>query len=454
MEKSDLDYKTESQLFHKHLGKFSCLMIGIGGLIGGGIFSVVGVISSYAGPYAYISYLITGLIGLFNVYSYRKLTSKWCDPGGEYSCVTNAFFNTPLKLLGPFIGILLYFGYISTMALYAYTFSVYFMLIFNIQYNFLFMTLIIMVMITFFTLVNLKGVAESARVQNIFVTIKVLILVLFVFFGLISSLKNPVVFLNNVGLNSTSLNEINFPGILIGSSSIIVSYVGFQLIAYQSYEMKDVDGGLKMMRWSLIISMIIYIFVAFTAVAVLGVTGLVGEDVHDAEIAIANAASNFMGPLGLYIVIVGALLSTASALNATMLGSSRLAYMISFDRIFPKIMSKISKNKVPYISIIFTSIMSILLSIFTGGALAIAGLAGLIFAQVFFIINYSAFKSRKTIQSNPILNLIGMVLMAFLFAILLFNYIMNLATEIFSLISFVVIELATFLFVYNLNKKK
>ncbi|MFX0012814.1 MAG: APC family permease, partial [Candidatus Hermodarchaeota archaeon] len=258
---------------------------------------------------------------------------------------------------------------------------------------------------------------------------------------------------NNVGLDSTSLNEINFPGILIGSSSIIVSYVGFQLIAYHSYEMKNVNGGLKMMRWSLIIAMIVYISVAFTAVAVLGVSGLVGENVHDAEIAVANAASNFMGPLGLYVIIVGALLSTASALNATMLGSSRLAYMISFDGIFPKILSKISKNKVPYISIIFTSSMSILLSIFTGGALAIAGLAGLIFAQVFFIINYSAFKSRKLIKSNPTYNLIGMVSMAFLFAILLFNYIMNLDTEIFSLISFIIIELATFLFVYNLNKR-
>ena len=454
MEKSNIDHDAETQLFHKHLGKFSCLMIGVGGLIGGGIFSVVGVISSYAGSYAYISYLITGLIGLFNVYSYQKLTSKWCDPGGEYSCVTNAFINTSLKLLGPFIGILLYFGYISTMALYAYTFSVYFMLIFSIEYNFLFITLITIGMITFFTLVNLKGVKESARVQNIFVTIKVLILILFVFFGLMSSLKNPTLFLNNVGLSSKSLNKINFPGILIGSSSIIVSYVGFQLIAYHSYEMKNVDGGLKMMRWSLIISMIVYISVAFTAVAVLGVSGLVGENVHDAEIAVANAASNFMGPLGLYIVIVGALLSTASALNATMLGSSRLAYMISFDGIFPKILSKISKNKVPYISIIFTSSMSVLLSIFTGGALAIAGLAGLIFAQVFFIINYSAFKSRKIIQSNAILNLIGMVLMAFLFTILLFNYIMNLETEIFSLISFVIIELATLLFVYNLNKRK
>jgi amino acid transporter len=454
MQEPNLKYKVDSQLFHKHLSKFSCLMIGIGGLIGGGIFSVVGAISSYAGPYAYISYLISGIIGLFNVYSYRRLTSKWRDPGGEYSCVTNVFQNTSLGFLGPFIGILLYFGYISTMALYAYTFSVYFILIFGLSYNFLTMAIIIISMISFFTLVNLKGVKESARIQNIFVSTKVLILIFFVVFGLIYTLRNPVNFLINVGFDSKSLSNINFSGIIIGSSSIVVSYVGFQLIAYQSYEMEDVEGGLKMMKWSLIISMIIYISVAFTAVAVLSVSGLVGKDVHDAEVSIANAASNFMGPLGMFIVIIGALLSTASALNATMLGSSRLAYMISVDQIIPKYFSKISNNKVPYISIIFTSIFSIILSIFTGGALAIAGLAGLIFAQVFFIINYTAFRSRKVIETKTTFNLIGMVLTISLFIILLTNYIMNSEKEIFSLIAFIIIELATLFFVCHLNNKK
>jgi amino acid transporter len=450
MEKSEATYKTESELFHRHLNKFSCLMIGIGGLIGGGIFSVIGAISAYAGPYAYLSYLITGCIGLFNVYSYSKLTSKWSDPGGEYSCVSTVFCDTPLAFLGPFIGILLYFGYISTMALYAYTFSVYFILMFNIKYNFLIISIIITTVIVFFTLVNLKGVKQSSRIQNIFVTTKILILILFIIFGLIYSLKTPLMFLDNVGFNSQLFNSL--PGIFIGSSSIVVSYVGFQLIAYHSYEMEDVKGGLKTMKWSLIISMIIYIAVAFTAVAVLGVSGLIGDDIHDAEIAIAHAASNFMGPFGMFAIIIGALLSTSSALNATMLGSSRLAYMISFNQIFPKFYSKISKHKVPYNSIIITSIFSILLALFTGGALEIAGLAGLIFAQIFFIINYSAFKSREIIQSKSILTLLGMALMALLFITLIINYVIHIDSEIFSLIAFICIEILSLFFV--LRKKK
>jgi len=154
----------DSSLFHKHLSKFSCLMIGIGGLIGGGIFSVIGVISIFTGPYSYISYFLTGIIALFTVYSYQKLTSKWCNPGGEYTCIQGALSGTTLQNLGPFIGILLIFGYVSSMALYSYTFSIYFIFLFNLKYIFFLIALIITILFAFFIFVNLKGVKESSRI--------------------------------------------------------------------------------------------------------------------------------------------------------------------------------------------------------------------------------------------------------------------------------------------------
>jgi len=98
-----------------------------------------------------------------------------------------------------------------------------------------------------------------------------------------------------VGLNFNSISNFNFFGIILGSSLIIVSYQGFQLITYGVYEMEDRKGGLNMMKWSLIISLIIYCCVAFTAVAVLSISELIGNHVHDAEVAIAIAALNFMG---------------------------------------------------------------------------------------------------------------------------------------------------------------
>ncbi|MFX0005005.1 MAG: APC family permease [Candidatus Hodarchaeota archaeon] len=443
----------DSAEFHKHLSKFSCLMIGIGGLIGGGIFSVLGVVSMFTGPYSYISYFITGIASLFTVYSYQKLTSKWCNPGGEYTCIQGALSGTKFQNLGPFVGILLIFGYISSMALYSYTFSIYFLLLLNLEFNFFLITLIITILFSFFIFVNLKGVKESSRIQNLFVLIKVLILIAFSILGIRSALRDPIQLINNVGVSPESISNLNFFGIILGSSLIIVSYQGFQLITYGVYEMEDRKGGLKMMKWSLIISLIIYCFVSFTAVAVLGISELIGEHIHNAEIAIGIAALNFMGNFGMTIMIIGVLLSTASALNATLLGSSRLTYMMAKSQILPKIFSKVSENKVPHISIIIIGLLSISLTILTGGALSIAGVAGLIFSQIFLIINFANFKARKQTNSNLIYPLLGVAFNFCFFSILIIYSISNIKQELFSLISFLLMECLSLFFVLHINHK-
>jgi len=446
-------YLKDQFIFHKHLSKFSCLMIGIGGLIGGGIFSVIGVISIYTGPYSYLSYLITGVVALITVYSYQKLNFKWSGPGGEYSVIQGAFKDSKLQILGAFAGLLLIFGYITSLALYAYTFSIYFLHLFNIEYNYLFLSIIIIVIFMIFTLLNLRGVKESGRFQNILVVIKVLILIVFSIAGIIYAIRSPQQMILNVGLDIDSLKRINIVGIIMGSASIIVSYQGFQLIAYVPYEMKDVKGGLKMMRWSVLISMILYCSVGFTVISILGISGLIEGGIRNAEIAVANAALSFMGKYGMVIIVIGVLLSTASALNATILGVSRLIYIMGIDRIFPKKLSLLSKNKVPYNAILFISILSAIFTILTGGALAIASVAGLIFAQVFFIINFTNFKVKRETKSKAIVPFLGMILTCFFFIILLGYNLINIRQEIISFISFLVMESFVLFFVFHNNKK-
>jgi len=446
-------YPRDQLIFHKHLSKFSCLMIGIGGLIGGGIFSVIGVISIFTGPYSYISYLITGFVALITVYSYQKLNLKWSGAGGEYSVIQGAFKDSKRQILGAFAGLLLIFGYITSMALYAYTFSIYFLHLFNIEDNYLFLSVIIIAIFMIFTLINLRGVKESGRFQNFLVVIKVLILIVFSITGITYALQSPQKMILNVGLNIDSLKSIDIVGLFIGSASIIVSYQGFQLIAYVPHEMKDVKGGLKMMRWSVLISMVLYFFVGFTVISILGVSGLIGGGIHNAEIAVANAALNFMGKYGMVIIIIGVLLSTASALNATILGVSRLIYILGIDRIFPQKLSLLSKNKVPYNAILFISIISALFTILTGGSLAIASVAGLIFAQVFFIINFTNFKVKRETKSNAIVPFSGMILTGFFFIILLCYNFINIRQELLSFISFLIMESSVLFFVFHNNRK-
>ncbi|MFX1257770.1 MAG: APC family permease [Promethearchaeota archaeon] len=448
-----INYIQGDSEFHKNLNKFSCLMLGIGGLIGGGIFSIIGVISIFAGAYSYISYFITGIVALITVYSYQKLSFKWCSPGGEYICIKNSFSRSKLKILGPFIGLLLYFGYIATMALYAYTFSIYFILFFDLRYNYFLVAMIITLLFSIFILFNLKGVKESLRIQSALVIIYISIFLLFVILGMKFAMQTPKLMVKNVGLDNKSIIKINILGIILGSASILVSYEGFQLIAYETYEMKDINSGLKMMKWSIIVAMIIYCLVGFTTMAILGPFELLNKGVHDAEVSIAKAALNSMGTYGMFIIIICALLSTASALNATILGSSRLAFTMSKDKILPKKFSEINKNKVPYISIIITGVLSILLTLFNSGALALASLTGLIFSQIFFIINFTNFKARKETNSNAFLPIIGMILTGSFLIILFIYSFLNFEQEIYSLISFSIIEGVTLFFVLHINNK-
>ena len=434
--------------FEKSLSKTSCLMIGIGGLIGGGIFSVIGAISVFTGSYSYLSYLITGIVALFTVYSYSKLNNIWTSPGGEYKQLEMAFSGSHLQNLAPFIGLLLYFGYITTIALYAYTFSVYILYLFNIEQNSFLIDFFITLSIIILIIVNLRGIGGSSKTQNFIVIIYISILVTFITIGIIYAVQQPIQMQINIGLDSGSLGGINFLGIILGSSLILISYEGFQLIAYESREMKNKEDGLKMMKWAIVIAMCIYCLLGFTAMALLGVSEISGEN---AELSIALAASKVSIVL-YYFVVFSALLATSGAINATILGSSRLAYMLAKDKVIPKSLSRISKRKVPALAIITTGLISIILALATGGALAIAGLAGLIFSQVFFIINFTNFKVRERTKSKAIFPIIGMILTAGFFSILIFYSILNIKQEIFSLLSFFIMEVATLAFLHYHSK--
>ena len=252
----------------------------------------------------------------------------------------------------------------------------------------------------------------------------------------------------NIGFDSESLRSLNFPGIILGSSLILISYEGFQLIAYESREMKKKEDGLRMMKWALIVAMVIYCLLGFTAMALLGVSEITGEN---AELSITFAASKVSIAL-YYLVMFSALLATAGAINATILGSSRLAYMMAKDNVLPNALSRISKKKVPSLAIIATGVLSIILALMTGCALAIAGLAGLIFAQIFFIINFTNFKVREKTKSKAIFPIIGMVLTAGFFSILIIYSFLNIRQEIFSLLSFFIMEAATLFFLHYHRK--
>ncbi len=400
----------------KELGLKEALGIAVGALIGGGVFSVLGLVIYESGPAAFLAFLLAGIVSTFTAYSYVHLALKHPRAGGAFIYVQEAFKK---KWLSGSLGILLWFGYSFSVGLYAMTFGRYLgavwplfgdsiMPFFGISVSaFIFQFLSILIFIG----LNMLGVKESSRAQNILVLIKVAILILYIIVGLFAvESSNFVPFLPNGA----------FP--LIASSVLIfVSMEGFEILSNSVEEMKNPEKDLKLgMYISIIIVLILYVSVAVITVGVLGHN----ESLKDiGEVILTHSAGRFLGVAGAGIMAFAAIISAASAINATLLGSSRLSYMLSHERIIPKAIAKISpKTRVPMRAIALSGIMSIIIVLlFQLDVVAMA--ASIIFMVIFAAVNISAIKLLKKKKKIP--SIIGVVLIIIYWGIWISNLIMT-----------------------------
>ena len=97
----------------RELGFKEALSIGLGGTIGGGVFSVLGIAAGFAGPAAILSFAFGGVLALLIGYSYSKLALRYQSAGGSYTYAKEAFG----KYFGGAFGWLLWTGYIASCSL-------------------------------------------------------------------------------------------------------------------------------------------------------------------------------------------------------------------------------------------------------------------------------------------------------------------------------------------------
>ncbi|MBD3190169.1 MAG: amino acid permease [Candidatus Heimdallarchaeota archaeon] len=412
----------------RELGFKEALSIGLGGTIGGGVFSVLGVVAGIAGPAAILSFAFGGLLGLLIGYSYSKLALRYPSAGGSYAFCKAAFG----QYVGGFFGWLLWIGYLASCALYAYTFGIYFThmilpegsaawLIKLVQ------SILSTVLIALSTAINLKGVKETGRSQNIIVLIKVIILVFFVAITIPVAIKkapeNLVPFFPDEEGNPNNL----FLGLaltIVGTSILFVAFEGLELIPNASEEIEEPQKNIpRSIFATVLIATAIYLLVAFAALGGTNYTSFTGENAKDAEYALAIAAQPILGLAGKIIIIFGALFSTASAFNASLYGSSRLTYVMARESIFPHFFQRVSKkNRIPFVSILVISGITLLITL-TLNLQQIAELASTIFLLLFATVSLSSLILRKEIKANFLLPLLALLLSAGCFGLFLWHLI-------------------------------
>ncbi len=398
----------------KELGLKEALGIAVGALIGGGVFSVLGIVINNTGPMAFLSFILAGVVSSFTAYSYVHLALRYPKAGGAFIYAQQAFKK---KWFSGFLGIILWFGYTFSISLYAMTFGRYLGEVLPIfgekvlwefhppfgafDYTVTSSAFIYqLISILLFIGLNMLGVKESSRAQNLLVLTKVSILVFYIITGIFAVQKT------NFSL-SGSFGQTIIP-VITSSVLIFVSMEGFEILSNSVEEMKNPERDLPIgMYLSIIIVLILYVFVAVITV------GILGSDVGEmGEVILSHSArQSFLKETGAIIMAIAAIISAASAINATLMGSSRLSYMLSHERIIPKAFAKISpKTRVPMRAIIISGILSLIfVLLFSLEVVAMA--ASVIFMIIFGAVNASGIKllegKKRIVSGIGIILIIG-----------------------------------------------
>ncbi len=370
----------------------------VGGMVGGGIFSVLGIIIATAGQWAWLSFVIAGSIALISAHSYSQLSVKYKESGGAYLYLRKI----NKKGMAASLSWILILGYILTLSVYAFTFGHYVAHVFHLG-NW-FPKVLAFAAIAFLSWINLMGVEQSSRLEIITVWSKLFILLGLSLFGLIQWATEQL---------TSGIEPKSWTMAIVGAATIFMAYEGFQLLAYDYDDIKNPEKNMPKATMSAIISvMIIYVLVA------LGTTMLVGAStlIEQKEVALSVAGQKALGITGLILVTIAAAFSTGSAINATLFSTARLMEQVAEKKDLPKKLSKENQSGITYIAILIIAGSAALLAII-GSLGTLVDAAGLIFLLTFGIVNLIAFLKKI---SYRIISLIGAI--ACLIAIVLAGY--------------------------------
>jgi len=388
---------------NKNLGFKELLALAIGGMVGGGIFTVLGIAVAMVGSLAPFAIALGGVVAWFAAYSYVKLGVYYKDEGATYSFFKRTYPSSPMA--GSFIGWYTIFGYISTLALYAYTFSSYAISGFEFAQNELIRKLLAIAIIGFFAIINIWSVKGMGKIEDVMVYAKLLILfiisLLLIFFAKVDF--NTFTHMIQQDFHATPLLSI-----LIVSSVTFVAYEGFQLVINAVNEMENPDVNIpRAIYGAIILVALIYFIIALSAVLAIPAQDLIANK----ESALASGAEDIMGNMGRNFVIFGAILATSSAINGTLFGSSRQMARIANDGFMPKFISKRVKDIPIYAILTMASIASIL--ILVGGLQLILEFGSITFLLVSLLMSIANFKIRKETNSSlpiTVISIIGLSL--------------------------------------------
>ncbi|MFE8424941.1 MULTISPECIES: APC family permease [Tenacibaculum] len=389
----------------KKIGLKEAISIGVGGMVGGGIFAILGLAVLLAKGGTPIAFLLAGILALLTSYSYVHLSKKYPDRGGTVKFINQGFGRT---IFSGAINNLLWISYIVMLSLYASAFGSYAPNLWEITQNktinfHIYASAIIIIA----TAINYYSIAVVGKIESYAVAIKLIILIGFIAFGAYGLIGNP-----NMAQLSIS-NWENPIKLFAGGMVIFVAYEGFELIANAAPDILNPEKNIaKAYYYSVIFVIILYIIIALVTVGSLPFNQIAKAQ----DYVLAEAAKPMLGQVGFTVITIAALISTFSAINASLYGGSKVNYEIAEDDELPH--HFLAKFWNQPIGLLITAIATlILVNTLNLESISIAGSVG--FILIFGIVNYVGFKLSKETNSNKGISLFGCILCAVALIILI-----------------------------------
>jgi amino acid transporter len=382
------------------IGLVAAVSIGIGGMVGAGIFSILGVVAHAAGNAMWLAFAVGGVVALLSTYSYAKLGATFPSAGGAVHFLVKSFGD---GVLAGGLNLFMWAGYIISLALYATAFGGYAATFVTTTPSPLLLKSLAVAPVVVLTLVNAFGATLMGRWETVIVVVKVAILVLFAAVGLC--------FIRPGYLSPELWPETK--SVLFGAGVLFIGYEGFGLITNAAADMRDPRKLLpRALYTSVILVIVLYLAVSLT------VTGNLSdyEIEQSKDYALAEAAKPFLGQFGFRLIAIAALFSTASAINATLFGSANVCYMIARDGELPVGLSRTEWKDATGGLLLTAGLVVVVMLIFDLSGIAMMGSAAFLF--IYAAVNAGHLKVLNQTGANAIVVWLSLLTCLAMFAVL------------------------------------
>ena len=363
----------------RDLGFLEAYTLGLGTMIGAGIFVLPGIVAGRAGPASMVSFMIGGAVALLAALSLSEIATGMPKAGGSYYYVNRALGG----LFGSIVGWGMWAGLMFATAFYMLGFGQYLAglhPVFPVIASALVMGVLL-------TLVNYRGVKETGSLQNVIVIVLVVLIIGFIAFGLVAI--DPAL------LDPFAPEGWGAVGLTAGT--VFVAFIGFEVIATSAEEIKDPGRNLPLSMIAAVVTpTVLYVLVMLVSTGVLPV-----EALETSNVPVADVAGEYLGGLGSLAMILGAVLATVSSANASILSAARVNFAMGRDRLLSDWLNQIHQShRTPYRAILATGGVILLLIASPLPIDTLADVAAFSFLVTYALVHVSVVVLRRAEPDN------------------------------------------------------